>query len=69
MKLASEESLMENQLHDPDLKIVEIDDLVKLPDILEDVDHEKQKLVLDMRGIPEVDMQVRVHGYLNLCFT
>ena len=41
-----------------DLVVKEVVDLAKIGDVLEDVDSESQKLVLDMRSLPEEDMQV-----------
>ena len=35
-----------------------VSDLGKVGEILEEVDTEKQKLVLDMRSLPEEEMQV-----------
>ena len=39
-------------------KVVKIKDISKLSEVLEDVDTEDEKLVLDLRSIPEFDMQV-----------
>ena len=41
-----------------DLVVKEVVDLAKIGEVLEDVDNESQKLVLDMRSLPEEDMQV-----------
>ena len=41
-----------------DLVVKEVVDLAKIGEVLEDVDSESQKLVLDMRSLPEEDMQV-----------
>lgn len=41
-------------------KVVKIKDISKLSEVLEDVDTEDEKLVLDLRSIPEFDMQVKV---------
>ena len=41
-----------------DLVVEEVVDLAKIGEVLEDVDSESQKLVLDMRSLPEEDMQV-----------
>ena len=46
-----------------DLVVKEVVDLAKIGEVLEDVDNESQKLVLDMRSLPEEDMQV-VHQSL-----
>ena len=46
-----------------DLVVKEVVDLAKIGEVLEDVDSESQKLVLDMRSLPEKDMQV-VHQSL-----
>ena len=46
-----------------DLVVKEVVDLAKIGEVLEDVDSESQKLVLDMRSLPEEDMQV-VHQRL-----
>ena len=46
-----------------DLVVKEVVDLAKIGEVLEDVDSESQKLVLDMRSLPEEDMQV-VHQSL-----
>ena len=46
-----------------DLAVKEVVDLAKIGEVLEDVDSESQKLVLDMRSLPEKDMQV-VHQSL-----
>ena len=40
------------------LVVKEVVDLAKIGEVLEDVDNESQKLVLDMRSLPEEDMQV-----------
>ena len=39
-------------------KVVKIEDVSKLSEVLEDVDTEDDKLILDLRSIPEFDMQV-----------
>ena len=41
-----------------DLVVKEVVDLAKIGEVLEDVESESQKLVLDMRSLPEEDMQV-----------
>ena len=41
-----------------DLVVKEVVDLAKIGEVLEEVDSESQKLVLDMRSLPEEDMQV-----------
>ena len=46
-----------------DLVVKEVVDLAKIGEVLEDVDNESQKLVLDMRSLREEDMQV-VHQSL-----
>ena len=48
-----------------DLVVKEVVDLAKIGEVLEDVDSESQKLVLDMRSLPEEDMQVVCQSLLG----
>ena len=54
---ASDLQVNEDRAH-MDLVVKEVVDLAKIGEVLEDVDSESQKLVLDMRSLPEEDMQV-----------
>ena len=54
---ASDLQVNEDRAH-MDLVVKEVVDLAKIGEVLEDVDNESQKLVLDMRSLPEEDMQV-----------
>ena len=49
-----------------DLVVKEVVDLAKIGEVLEDVDSESQKLVLDMRSLPEEDMQVVFQSLLRI---
>ena len=54
---ASDLQVNEDRAH-MDLVVKDVVDLAKIGEVLEDVDSESQKLVLDMRSLPEEDMQV-----------
>ena len=54
---ASDLQVNEDRAH-MDLVVKDVVDLAKIGEVLEDVDSESQKLVLDMRSLPEENMQV-----------
>ena len=58
-----------------DMVVKVVPDLAKVGEILEEVETEEERLVLDMRSLPEEDMQVLplislLLGYINegVCF-